>query len=277
MPQILLLRADIYCFHIGDIFKGKHVAVNHHEGSLQIYQSHGGHHCAHVDVTSDFVLAYLHGCHSGHGRPSQKAWWCQYSGNVGSCPWGVISHQWVSNFLKARWWHFSWAPEVSGSWSSTTWHSCQWEHWDEAGLESPWSPLTCSSIRQQWALLLLELQLWQHHLGLPKLKGTCPTEATRQDGWSLVQLGYSWPLVPFLLLVVTGGVVGIAGSLAGIAGGVVGTAGSLPGTAGGVLGLVSSMGICLVSVVPGCAGPLTSASGALWSGLHLQGWLNHWR
>ena len=65
---------------------------------------------------------------------------------------------------------------------------------------------------------------------------------------------------------IAGGVVGMASSLAGIADGVVGMAGSSAGTAGGVLGLVSSAGICLVNVVPGCAGPLTSAFGVLWSG-----------
>ena len=42
-------------------------------------------------------------------------------------------------------------------------------------------------------------------------------------------------------------------------------ASSSAGTADGVLGLVSGMGICLVSVVLGCAGPSTSAFGALWS------------
>ena len=44
-------------------------------------------------------------------------------------------------------------------------------------------------------------------------------------------------------------------------------AGSLAGTAGGVLGLVSGMGVCVVSVVPGGAAPSASASGALWSGI----------
>ena len=59
----------------------------------------------------------------------------------------------------------------------------------------------------------------------------------------------------------------MAGSLAGIAAGVVGMASSLAGIAGGVLGLVSGMGICLVSVVPGCVGPLTSASGVPLTGI----------
>ena len=38
-------------------------------------------------------------------------------------------------------------------------------------------------------------------------------------------------------------------------GGAVGMAGSSAGTAGGVLGLVSGMGACMVSVVPGCVVP----------------------
>ena len=42
---------------------------------------------------------------------------------------------------------------------------------------------------------------------------------------------------------------------------------SLAGSAGGVQGLVSGMGVSMVSVVPGCAAPLTSASGVLWSGI----------
>ena len=89
---------------------------------------------------------------------------------------------------------FSWAPEVSTSGSSTTQHSCLGEPQDEAGVESLWSPLSCSSIWWHQALLLLELQLWQHHLRSPKLKGTCPTEATGWDGWISVQLGYLWPI-----------------------------------------------------------------------------------
>ena len=50
------------------------------------------------------------------------------------------------------------------------------------------------------------------------------------------------------------------------AGGAVGRAGSLAGTAGRVLGLVSYMGVCMVSVVLGCAAPSTSVSGVPWSG-----------
>ena len=52
---------------------------------------------------------------------------------------------------------FSWAPEVPGSGSSTTPHVCLGEPWDEAELESPWSPLSCSSIWQDQAPPLLEL------------------------------------------------------------------------------------------------------------------------
>ena len=123
-----------------------------------------------------------------------------------------------------------------------TWHACLGEPQDEAGLESPWWPLSCSLIWCHWALLLLELQLWWCHLRSPKLKRTHPTGATGQDGWISVQLGCSWPTVPFSLLVVTGRAIGVAGSLAG--------------TAGGVLGLVSDMEVCMVSVVPGCVAPL---------------------
>ena len=43
---------------------------------------------------------------------------------------------------------FSQAPAVSGSGPSTTWHACLGEPWDESGLESPWSLLSCSSIWQ---------------------------------------------------------------------------------------------------------------------------------
>ena len=68
---------------------------------------------------------------------------------------------------------FGQAPEVSRSGSSTIQYSCLGEPWDEAGLESSWSPLNCSAIWQCQALLL-ELQIWQHCLGLPKLKGTSP-------------------------------------------------------------------------------------------------------
>ena len=122
--QILLLRADICCIHIGDIFKGKHLAVNCHEGSLQIYQPHGGHHCVHVDVTSHFVLVYLCGHHSGHSGPTKRP------GDTD--PWGMlvvvlgasspINDPAIS--LKPVGGVFGWAPDVSGSGFSTTQHSC---------------------------------------------------------------------------------------------------------------------------------------------------------
>ena len=110
MPQILSFRADICCFHIGDIFQGKHLAVNCHKGSLQIYQPHGGCHCAHIDVTSHFILAYFHGHHSSHSIPCQKACWCQYWGSADSGPQGIISHQWLSDFFKVRQWCFQSNP-----------------------------------------------------------------------------------------------------------------------------------------------------------------------
>ena len=117
-------------------------------GSLQIYQPHGGHHCAQVDVTSHFVLAYLCGHHSGHSRHHQK------SGDAD--PWGMlvvvlggsspINDLAIS--LKPGGGIFGWATEVSGSGSSTIQHSCLGKPLDEAGLESPWSLLSFSSIWQ---------------------------------------------------------------------------------------------------------------------------------
>ena len=121
MLQILLLRADICHICIGDIFLGRHLAVNCHEGSPQIYLPHRGHHCVDVDGTSHFILAYLHD--RGHGGPCQKAWQCQSSGDVGSCCWGGHLPSMTWHFPKARWCVFSWAPEVSGSGSSTTHHA----------------------------------------------------------------------------------------------------------------------------------------------------------
>ena len=62
---------------------------------------------------------------------------------------------------------------------------------DELELESSHPLLLCAPIWWCWALLLLELWLWQCYLKFPKLEGTCPIGVTRWDGCISVQLGSS--------------------------------------------------------------------------------------
>ena len=162
---IFLLRADICHFCISDIFQGKHLAISHHEGSLQIYQPHRDWHCAHIDVVSHFILTYRCGCHCGQGRPHQKACWCQYWGMLAVVPERLSPNIDLVISLKPHGGIFSWVPEVSRSGSSTISHLTSGNPRRRLDWNTSGSPLNCSLIWQHQALLL-ELWLQQcHQLG----------------------------------------------------------------------------------------------------------------
>ena len=133
----------------------------------------------------------------------------------------------------------------------------------KAELESPCSPLLCSSIWQHWALLLLELWLWQCCLTLPKLGGTHPLGLLGEMGVFSVQQGSSCAGDSSTFFPVSCGVGGAASSLVSAVAGspeaVARMSGSSSNRAVGfsdeVTGLLSGMGVHVVSIVPGPVAP----------------------
>ena len=139
----------------------------------------------------------------------------------------------------------------------------------EVEVESPCPLLLCSSIQWCWALLLLELWLWQCHLMLPKLEGTCPTGVMGQDECICVQPGSSYGGDSFTFLSVSGGVDEVASSLVssviGSPEAVAGTPGSsadgVTSFSGDVAGLLSGIGVCVVSNVLSSVAPSSMIPG----------------
>ena len=129
---------------------------------------------------------------------------------------------------------------------------------DEAELEVPSPLLLCSSIQWHWALLLLELQLWWHHLKSPEPEGICPTGVTRWDGCISFQLGNSCARDSFTFLSVSGGVGGAADSLVNAVAGPPEAVARMSGSSadgavsisGEVVGLLSGTGVCVVPTIP---------------------------
>ena len=139
-------------------------------------------------------------------------------------------------------------------------------------LESPCPLLLCSSIWQCQALLLLELQLWQHLLMSPKLEGTCPTGVTRWDECICVQPGSSHGGDSFAFLSVSSGVGEVASSLVSSAVGspeaAAGTSSSIADRAtvfpGDVAGLLSGTRFCVVSIVLSSVAPPPGSPALVW-------------
>ena len=147
-------------------------------------------------------------------------------GDVGSCPWGSspINDSVIS--LKSMLWHFWLGPR--SLWIRVYHHLAFLPRgtlgWGWAGVTlvttQPFFHLVALSSSSAEAATMATIGT----LGHPSLRGTHPTEATGWDEWISIHLGYSWPIVSSLWLVVTGRAVGMAGSLVSTASGVAGTA-----------------------------------------------------
>ena len=87
---------------------------------------------------------------------------------------------------------------------------------DKVKLESPCPVILCSSACWHWALLPLELQLWQCHLKLPRLRGTHLTGVTGHRGYIIfIQLGNSLVRTASFFSSASCGIGGTSGSPAG--------------------------------------------------------------
>ena len=111
--------------------------VNHHKGSLQIHQPHGGHHNSHVHgthclfwCTSIDVMVAMADPTNRPDDTDPRGW--LILNPVGS---SSVNDQAIS--LKPRGGIFGQGPEVSGPGSPFTWHTASGELWERLRWNHP--------------------------------------------------------------------------------------------------------------------------------------------